>query len=410
MPPENRDTFMEIQLPPHALFQQFCRHENGWSDHYGAVQVAAAYAGIACPTHYRLNGIWQHGVFGPWNDVAPDSLCYNVAEARKRPVFVARPDQAELLKRQGYSAVRAIGMPIVYTPAPTVSRSPGSLLVVPTHTLVGDAFTDRAPFENYADEIVGIAHHFRQVVICVHPNCQKNGLWVDEFSRRGFKIVYGTLTNDAHALSRMRMMFAQFESVTTNGWGSHVAYALAFGAKVSICGKQPQRAAADYLRDQAWAANPSALQAMLAPETLAREREFLKAFYQSPEHGVADVATGRWLIGADQRLPAKEMAKVWDVLVTPTVSVEQQIRGFRQEMRREASQLVAVGRRADAAQLLVQFALKAVETRNPRAIQETLAEVAVDLFPLDPAKSEYLAGEARNLAARLAPEHAVGGA
>ncbi|HEY8995235.1 MAG TPA: glycosyltransferase family 4 protein [Lacunisphaera sp.] len=298
---------MDFQLPPHATFRQFSRHENGWSDHYGAIQTAAAYAGIACQPRYAVRGVWQHGVFGPWQNQEPEAIVYSTPRARELPVWVARPEQAEVLRAAGFLRVRVAGMPICYTPDTGVVRVSGSLLVVPTHTLAGDKFTDRSAFERYADEIKAVAGHFREVVICVHPACQKNGLWVREFTERGFSIVYGAQTNDANALLRMRMLFEQFESVTTNGWGSHVAYALAFGAKVSIHGSRPQRSEADYLRDLCWAANPTALRTMLSGETQRREREYLQEYFQSPEQGVADVAAGRRLIGADHCLARDEM-------------------------------------------------------------------------------------------------------
>jgi len=306
MTPANNS--MTIQLPAQVIFQQSCRLDNGWSDHYGAIQVAAAYAGRSCPPRYYLRGIWQHGCFGPWQNLSAEALCYSAPGAREKPVWVAREDQAALLREKGYTQVRAVGLPILYTPDTPAERIPGSLLVVPTHTLTGDKIPDRSQFEHYADEIKATAGRFQRVVVCIHPNCQKNGMWVREFTERGLEIVYGALTNDANALIRMRRLFEQFEFVTTNGWGSHVAYALAFGAKVSVYGAQPQRTEADYLRDPSWAANPAGLRAMLAVGTQEQEQEFLKPFGQKPENGVADVAKGRALIGAEHKLTPEEMA------------------------------------------------------------------------------------------------------
>ncbi len=37
-------------------------------------------------------------------------------------------------------------------------------------------------------------------------------------------------------LRRLRRLFGRFEFVTTNGFGSHIAYAAAAGAKVSVFG------------------------------------------------------------------------------------------------------------------------------------------------------------------------------
>ena len=394
---------MTIQLPTQLNFQQCCRLENGWSDHYGAILLALAHAGLSCPPNHSLHGVWQHGCFGPWQNLSAEALCYSAPNARQMTVGVARADQAELLAAKGYARVRAMGLPMVYTPEVNVARIPGSLLVVPTHTLTGDQFPDRSPFERYADEIQTVAGRFSRVVICVHPNCRRNGLWVDEFSSRGFEIVFGAQTNDANALLRMRMLFEQFESVTTNGWGSHVAYALAFGARVSIHGALPQRTEADYLKDLSWAANPAGLKAMLSGETLAREREYLQAFFLPPEHGVADIAKGRWLIGADHKLAPAEMQQVLAAMIPHLLEYQEvhRTREQRRVVRQEAARLVQARRKPEALKLLLNFVQQAAASKQALFILETLHEVSEDLKTLDPVRSALLQEQAQLLTARI---------
>lgn len=304
-------------LPPVVPFPQFARHENGWSDHYGALRVAAAYAGATLPPFYHLRAVWQHGVFGPWQHYDPRVLIYQTPEARRLPLYVARRDEADYLRREGYPLARAIGMPIAYTAPSGLARTPRSLLVVPTHSLAGYTFPDRTPFERYADEVVAAAADFEKVTVCIHPNCRQNGLWVKEFQSRGFEIVYGAQTNDANALLRMRSLFEQFESVTTNDWGSHVAYALAFGARVSIAGLRVAPELSVYLNDACWAANPEALKRAFSPEILAAQRSYLERFYVAPRDGIADPDFGRRLIGADLLLKPEEMADVLAEMIDP---------------------------------------------------------------------------------------------
>ena len=300
------------------MFQQACSLDNGWSDHYGAMQVAAAYAGVAISPRYFIKAIWMHGCGGPWLETVPESLYLNSPMARKWPVFVARQDEVDCLQRHGLPRVQAIGLPIAYTPDPGVTRQPGSLLVMPTHTLTSDTCHDRAAFELYANEISAVAGKFQRVVICIHPNCQRNGLWVREFTERGFEIVYGAQTNDANALLRMRALFEQFEFMTTNGWGGHVAYALAFGARVSIHGTQPKRAEADLERDESWAANKGTLKTLLSDATQSRRTEFLKEYNRPPDEGIADVAKGRWFIGWDNRLSPEAMRETLAQMIETT--------------------------------------------------------------------------------------------
>ncbi|MCX6938742.1 MAG: glycosyltransferase [Verrucomicrobia bacterium] len=188
---------------------------------------------------------------------------------------------------------------------------------MPGHTLRGFEFPDRKAFMRYAEEIKSIAAFFDRVVVCVHPACRHNGLWVSEFSSLGFEIIYGAETHDANALPRMRALFEQFEAITTNGWGSQVAYALAFGAKVAIWGTMPDIGEKNYLLDTTWAANRASLKAALSAETKAREQAFLAKFLVPPQAAVADKALGEWLIGAENRISPGEMRELLGELIDP---------------------------------------------------------------------------------------------
>lgn len=315
------------QLPPSQLYQTVASHENGWSDQYGSLAQAARYAGCTLPPRHWLRAVWQHGCNPPWYDYSPDLLCNNTPNARELLGLVARKEQAALLQANGYKHVRAIGLPILYAPASPLPRAPGSLLVVPTHTLLGEGCTDRAPFERYADEIVSQIPHFQKVVVCIHPSCRVNGLWVKEFEARGIEIVFGAQPTDTNALTRMRMLFAQFETMTTNGWGSHIAYGLAAGIRVSVWGTKPKREVAAYMRDSAWAADPAALEKFLSTETAAKEKAFLEPYWGEPRAAVANVELGRWLIGADNQISPEDMRQLLPEMIDPPPLVSREDRG-----------------------------------------------------------------------------------
>jgi len=266
---------------------------------------------------------------------------------------------------------------------------------MPTHTLSGAQVPDRTAFEQYADEIKAIAGNFDRVTICIHPSCRTNGLWVKEFTARGFEIVYGAQNTDLNALGRMRALFEQFETITTNGWGSHVAYALAFGAKVAIHGTQPKRTEADYLRDATWAADPAALKKWLSDETTSRERAFLAPYYQTPMQAVADVEAGRALIGWGHRVSPEQMGQLLGVILSSPVSTARQA---RQEIREQARVLVGSGAKAEAIQLLLRAAQTDVASKNAGIILESLVEIGRDLAPLEPKQSSYLLDEAEKMA------------
>lgn len=396
-----------ITLPAVKPYRLAATRENGWSDQYGALHVAAAHAGMTMPERYALSGFWQHGCDGPWYEFSPDLLCNNTPNARQMPVFVAREEQADYLRAHGFAQARAIGLPIAYTAPSGVARLPRSLLVLPTHTLAGEQAPNREAFDRYASEIAAVAGEFERVVICVHPNCRKNGFWVQEFASRGFEIVDGAFNGDLQALARVRALFEQFECVTTNGWGSHVAYALAFGARVSIHGTQPTRTEEDFLKDATWAADRAALKTMLSDDTKAKERAFLQPLHRHPCEGVPDVNLGRWLIGADLKLTPEEMRAVLAAIVTPAPRLAgeaawaqaEQAREVRTQARVQAREFLQAGRRGDAVRVLINAAKADVASRIPVVIVEGLVEIGDDLASLEPKHSAMLLGQAEKLGA-----------
>jgi hypothetical protein len=394
-------------LPPVRTFSQHCRHEDAWTDHYGALHVAAAYAGWTPPVRYCVEGMWQHGCLGPWEAVTPGAVAFNAPGAQGRPVYVSRQEEADYLIANGYPQARAIGMPIIYTAPSSVARVPRSLLVMPTHSLVGDAFPDRSAFVRYADEVRQFAADFEHVTVCIHPSCQRNGLWIPEFKERGIDMVLGAQTNDANALARMRALFEQYETVTTNGWGSHIAYALAFGARVAWHGTRPAFDVNNLLRDKTWAADVRSLELTLADECQNQQRKFLREFMVPPVAAVANRPLGEWLVGAVHRLPPAELAQVLQTLVVPVIDPRDALRESREESRRAAAALAAGGRRAAAINAYVNVAVAAANAKNAPHMHETLLLLAGDLGSLDPARSKLIRQQAEVLASRLAARSAA---
>ncbi len=139
-------------------------------------------------------------------------------------------------------------------------------------------------------------------------NCINNGIWISEFANIGVEVIKGADCFDSNCLSRIKTLFSTFEYVTTNGWGSHVAYALACGAKVSIFGTIPEITVDMMIKtDTCWQRNPEAAKVLLDQSTKKQEREFLKDFYREPIDGLANQDLGKYLIGEDNKLNSREM-------------------------------------------------------------------------------------------------------
>ena len=288
------------QLPPVDT-----ANPNEWqgADPYGATRVAAAYCGYQGRPH--INAVWQHGCIPPWMDSFPSG--HIGIKSRWFPVFVARQAEALLLANAGYRRVKAIGLPFLYLPDVGVERRPGSLLVVPVHSLAGMGFADLSVMDAYADYIASIRTSFSTVVASVHSGCLANGYWTRQFDERGIAWVTGADATDQNALLRMKMLFSQFEYVTTNGWGSAVPYALISGAKLSFAGPVPIPSQEQYLTDPGFGNNLSLARYYTSPQYFQQEAEFLAHFRRHPSEGVADIALGESALGHDVKQTPQQL-------------------------------------------------------------------------------------------------------
>jgi hypothetical protein len=254
----------------------------------------------------------MHGWHPPEHNIHPelvigsDGLSY---QARKDKRFwVARQDQAAYLRRHGYSRVKAIGMPMVYLGVPSVSRLPGSLLVMPVHSLAST--THDWGFERYADEIYAVSHYFQNVVACVHPACIDKGYWVSSFRTRGIPVVAGADATDRNSLLRMALLFSQFEFVTSNGFGSHLVYAAYFGARPSLFGSIATYKAADFRGDTIYNNCPELLPMVLQLYSEESLRSHYAWLFCEPFRAGSCEEWSRSELGYENKVKPKELLEV----------------------------------------------------------------------------------------------------
>ncbi len=299
---------LELSLPPSQLTDRDLAWSDriGWSCHYGAIETAARYAGVAIRAR-SFDACWAHGCFPPWTSLSGAAMCYGAPEWNQLPVIAWRDDHAQRFSRDGARDVRLAGAPILYADDGPVQRVPGSLLVMPMHSHTEGRLEDRSFFQNYADDIARHAGTYSSVIACIHSNCVSNGLWIPEFSVHSIPVIRGASWADVKALVRMRRIFSSFESMTTNGWGSHVAYALAFGCRVSIHGASPELNRHTLLQDEGWRRSPKDLDEVLQSAAEQRYLGSLADHCRPPDDARADVEKGRFLIGADHQLSRAEM-------------------------------------------------------------------------------------------------------
>jgi hypothetical protein len=271
-------------------------------DYYGALQIAAEYCGLSkVPSSFP--GCWQHGTIPPWHRLRPEVVVYDAPRSAK--CFVARQDEEAFLREGGYHDVHAIGLPIVYTQPSGLSRIPNSLLVMPTHSLASDVLMPSC--ERYVAEIAEIKGHFDLVAACVSAYCIARNLWVPQFAERGIPVVRGAGIADTNALNRMRALFETFEYVTTDSYGSHVFYALYFGAKVSIWGTATPVFRENILKDGGWAAYPDTVDALFSDETIRNGEDYLGPLRVDPWQAVTNVELGQAMLGGDNKLSPERL-------------------------------------------------------------------------------------------------------
>jgi len=105
----------------------------------------------------------------------------------------------------------------------------------------------------------------------------------------------------------MRQLFERFEFVTTDGFGSHVFYALYFGAKVSIWGESSPLLRQNLLGDSTWAAFPDSVDRYLSEENQQKAEGYLGPLRVEPWLGLKDVKLGKWMLGEEHKLTAQEL-------------------------------------------------------------------------------------------------------
>ena len=298
-----------FNLPPIKPYKRRLGHSYGFSDQYGAFQVAAKHCNVrnACP----FPGIWQHGCFGPWDQISPGSILYHSPALKDIHVYVARNDEKDYLLSCGLTKVAAIGLPFVYLPTVETERRKNSLLVVPTHSVAGiPLFKDRAQCNQYVDSIVKMRNEFAEIVVCLHYGDIVNKYWVDEFQEAGISYVLGAVPHDENSLLRTKKMFHMFEYVTTNGWGSHVAYALTCGAKVSISGPSMKIDPLVASKDLG-AGGLENFNSRFAEKRRRMRASYLSDLYREPLDGIINVKMGAHLIGLENKLSGPQLMKAF---------------------------------------------------------------------------------------------------
>lgn len=278
---------------------------------YGAGKVAGAYCGLNhIPT--EIEGGWMHGWLAEFRFVSP-LIAYEdcLSNPKQQTTWTASREHEHFLKQSGYKG-RAIGLPFVYLPEKTYERRKGSLLVMPVHSM--EYTRHRFKFAEFVEAIDSIRNCFETVAVCIYPACIKNGYWVDDFKKRGYPIIEGAHALDRNSLERVRALMSQFESVTTNSFGSCIAYAAAFGAKVSIYGPYAEPDLNETKTDPYYLNRPGLAERALYAISSGTVKKHLGELFVNPSDALEREEWGKAQLGFDNKVSPAKMRRLfgWD--------------------------------------------------------------------------------------------------
>jgi len=192
--------------------------------YYGASHLIAQQAGVP---HRRSATPWFHGVHNtlpPRVDLHVRSLLPGMGSR----ILTHREDQAAQLREAGYPAL-AVGSPMVYLDEPQRERREGWVLFVPRHSVAHHQCKETLEI---MENIRSLKKRFERVAVSVYGDCLEHEEFMDLLEEEDVDWVSGAAIGDFNSLARMKALFESFEYIATDSYGSHLAYAAYFGAKV----------------------------------------------------------------------------------------------------------------------------------------------------------------------------------
>jgi hypothetical protein len=299
-----------------SIHKDIIENFNSEFDYYGASCIAAEYCHFKKTPYTDRRMIWQHGWIPEFCNIHPYIVIPSAdCDNRDNINLVAREDQKTFLMKHGYKNVQAIGLPVIYTKQLYRERKPGTLLVMPVHSLYCTTH-EHWNFSDYAKSINDLKSDFQEIVICIHPSCMKKGYWIKEFEMYNFKIIEGCDIYDRNSLYRMQELLTSFEYITTNGFGSHIAYAAYFGAKVSIYGDFAESKKEDFATDPLYISFPEILEDTIELFSRKSIEHYLGELFVYPKSAIQRIDWGKEQMGHNNKITPQEFRKLagWDML------------------------------------------------------------------------------------------------
>jgi len=276
-------------------------------------------SGNSVRTSYK----WIHGAI--FDEI--QSIGFLEGLRRTSGIVVPSKGVADYLRDLGFISVIVGGLPFSYV-SDVSERLLGvqdSMLAIPSHS-----FTDKTRYTSYLDFLQAFKGNYEKIYVLVgrhYIDGHDTLTFFEEINRRGLWPLKGAIAEDRHSLKRVRLILSSFPSITTNCLGSHIAYALLVGSKLSISGPYISPREVSNNMDLLYERQIKTFKYIFGQARAEQEYENFEHSYTEAKMrtyfphlltektlcGRQDIALGRRLCGVEHTLNAEQFREVFDL-------------------------------------------------------------------------------------------------
>jgi hypothetical protein len=321
--PKLKSLISEIvqELPPF----EYTKLSNSEIDYYGASNNIARGLGLKGIPYTRAS--WHHGWYRyPLiQKLIVHEDCVAFCNVREVPNLVATKDMEIFLRKNGFPHAVAVGDPFLYTQDPNVKRIPGSLLIIPNHSLKETNYHYTQSIKNLLpDNLSNLRKKFSMIVACIGGFCALRGNYTKGYEDFGVPWVTGAWLNDEYALQRIRNLFSQFEYVATDSIGSHIPYAGYCGCKLIYYGKGKNQTKKEFAETPFYQNHPHLIDIVIHEQKLETIQKRFPILFNKHSQTEEFKEWSLEVLGTQNQLPPQDIAELigWKIRQKKTHSWE----------------------------------------------------------------------------------------
>jgi hypothetical protein len=255
---------------------------------------------------------WLHGWVW-WEELMKaEDLVGPRGAHRNMSVVVGNLAELKLLTEEGYRNLTVGGLPFAYVNHQQTPRCEHSLLAFIGKSAEGERFN--VLDTNYLDFLESQTGEFEHIYVSIATFDRSDNI-IREVKRRSLTPVPGANPTDKRSLLRTRIALEHCKYVSSNTFGSHIAYALSAGCNVSIFTPLFRYSKDAWLLSQHGHSRDyvDRMENVFSEPYLRKKWPSL--FRDIPKNGYCDISEGLRSIGSDSRLNSIELTKVlgWDL-------------------------------------------------------------------------------------------------